>query len=101
MQLALKPSGALRAAAFRLACSTGCDCHQLQEAVRMATQHMVTETLLRGMYEYWHKVMEDRSMSTRDDVQAYLALVQLYIRPASFQLRRFAPRNSLFDLALW
>jgi salicylate 5-hydroxylase large subunit len=23
------------------------------------TDHMVTETLIRGMYEYWRKVMED------------------------------------------
>lgn len=22
------------------------------------TEHMVTETLIRGMYEYWRKVME-------------------------------------------
>jgi len=23
------------------------------------TEHMVTETLIRGMYEYWRKVMEN------------------------------------------
>jgi salicylate 5-hydroxylase large subunit len=23
------------------------------------TDHMVTESLIRGMYEYWRKVMED------------------------------------------
>ena len=40
---------------------------------------MVTETLIRGMYEYWRKVMEALTM----DFQDYFALTQLYADYAS------------------